>query len=249
MATALAQELRRLADKREDRPQGLPVGGGLGGQTGYAPADWSAQYANIYNALKQALDAAYEAQRGQYEAQLPEIKESYDAQRANVYANARLQALGNNEATAAMGLGGNAYQGPTSGYSESSRIADTNALRSAINAAGLQQRKAEEGVGRDIAQAGLSRDEQAAQMRAALEQAMVESMRSENQYAANYALQQAQYDEAVRQYNDKMESQRQQDAYAQAYRELQTYGRIVTPQAAAALGVSVGTRLRNIKRG
>jgi hypothetical protein len=213
----------------------------------YTPTDWSAQYAGIQQSLKDALNAQYAAQKAQYEAQLPQIKQSYDAQRGNVYANARVNALGNNEALAARGLAGNAYASPMTGYSETSRIAETNALRNALNAAGLQQRTAEEGVQQGITQAGLARDQQVATTGADLQRAMLAAMQQENQFAANYGLQEQQMQEAVRQHNEQMAYKQQEAAYDRALRELQLYGRIVTPEASQALGYPVGTNLNAVK--
>lgn len=213
----------------------------------YTPTDWTKQYGQITDSALAGLDAAYQAQKAQYEAQLPQIKQSYDAQRGNTYTNARLNALGNNEALAARGLAGNAYQAPMTGYSETSRVSESNALRNALNAAGLQQRQAEEQVQQGITQAGLSRDQQAAGVQNAIQQQMLQAMQQENQFAANYGLQQSAQQEAIRQYNENMALQQQQQAMSAAYQELNAFGRIVTQAAADALGYPVGTTLASLQ--
>lgn len=57
-----------------------------------------------------------------------------DTSFSDTYRTARVQALGNNEALAAMGLAGGAYDSARSGYSESSRVAGDNTLHTALSA-------------------------------------------------------------------------------------------------------------------
>ena len=227
--------------------------------------DWAAYYDQQYQAQLDALNAAYQAQVQQLQAQLPQIKQAYDTQRGQTYTNSRLSALGNNEAAASMGLAGNAYAGPQSGYSETSRISQTNALRNALNAANLQQTNTEQGVSDTITQAGFSRDQSAAEALASVNSQRASALQNQSQFDAQMAAEQAaqeeatrQYNEqmasqqaaqaeAIRQYNEQMAAQQAEAAYNQALTELSTFGMIKTQEAADALGVPIGTTLKSLQ--
>jgi len=242
----------------------------------YTPTDYTSLYNAILKAEQDAQNAQYQAQVGTLNAQLPVIDQTYDALRNKTYTNARLSALGNNETIAAKGLGGNAYTAPTSGYSETSRVAQDTSLRNALNAASLQQEKAKADVGTSITQAGLSNDQALASLAATTEQNKLSAVQSENQYAANYGLQEAAQAESTRQYNESLaqsekqnalslalqreqlaqaqkqfdtqmsETQKQQ-AISNAYTELSNFGMIKTAEAAVALGVPIGTTLTSMQ--
>lgn len=89
------------------------------------------------------IQRAYEAKEAALQAglktQLADIKQSSDENRSDVYTNSRLSAIGNNERLASQGLAGNLYTDPSSGQSETSRIAQNVALGNDINAANRQQ--------------------------------------------------------------------------------------------------------------
>ncbi len=234
MANALTDELDRLTN--------------AAGTAGYTPVDWTAYYDKQYQAKLDALNASYQAQKQQLQAQLPKIEQAYDAQRGNVYTGARRSALGNNEVLAAQGLAGNAYKAPTSGYAETSRVNQDTSMRNILNFANLQQQKAFNDIDTQIASAGVERDSQLAQALYEIEQSKLANIQGENQYASGYTLEQAAQQEAIRQYNEQMAMTNQQNALSQAYQELMTFGRIVTQAAADALGVKVGATLKQLKR-
>lgn len=83
-----------------------------------------------YDAQAQARAAALEQMLRMYDGQNALIGQQHDQAARDAYANARISAIGNNEALAAQGLAGGLYQNPTSGMSETSRVAQDNALRS-----------------------------------------------------------------------------------------------------------------------
>lgn len=94
-------------------------------------------YDNQLNAYKNALQSAYDSQAGANIQAQNKLKRQYDNSRSNVYTNARLSAIGNNERLAALGLAGNLYDYARSGTSETSRIAQDIAMRKSLS--GLDQ--------------------------------------------------------------------------------------------------------------
>lgn len=200
------------------------------------PIDWKARYGEILNSQIAAIEAKYAQQKADLEATLPKVKQSYDAQRANTYQNARIGAIGNNELLAARGLAGNAYGGPMSGTSETSRIGQDMSMRNALNAAGLQQRSAEEGINQNILNAGFTRDQATNEATAALNQEMLSAEQADAQWRAEYEAQQRAAEEQAR-----------QQSYNNAMNELYAFGKIVTQAAADALGYPIGTTLKKIK--
>ena len=202
----------------------------------YKPYDYTQNYDNIAKARKAALDSAYEAQAATINAQRPELENQYKNLRAQTYANARLSAIGNNEALAANGLAGNMYSNPTSGYSETSRIAENNALRNALANANQQQVLATTALDNQITQAGLARDQAYQNQLADLEAQRLNAAQAENQFAAQYNLN-------VQQANDAAAQQAKQNAL----NELQYFGKIISQAAADALGVPVGTTYNSMK--
>lgn len=208
----------------------------------YTPIDYTQTYDAMAQARRDALDAAYNQQVNELNAQLPEIKNTYDAQRNQTYRNARATALGNNEGLAARGLAGNAYTAPVTGYSETSRIAETNALRNALNALNLQQQGQENTIGKEIRQAGYSRDAALAEALANIEQNRIAAQQAENQFGANYNLN-------VWRAQQEQEQAAAEMAYEKAMNELQMFGRVMTKASANALGIPVGTTLAQYRGG
>ena len=143
-----------------------PVAGGTGGSyyggsysLPSAPSyDIGAAYDKSAEQYKAALDAAYNAQKAEIDAQAQKLGEQYDAIRNQAYVNARLNAIGNNEILAAKGLAGNLYQAPTSGASETSRIAQDIGMRNDINAATRQEQNERDSLALELLQAGYARD-------------------------------------------------------------------------------------------
>ena len=198
------------------------------------------QFDTIGNSYKDMYDSQYQAAVDQLNAQLPKIEQKYNTNRANIYSNARLNALGNNEQLAAQGLGGNAYSSPVSGYSELSRTTENNALRNALTRASLAQAGAEDDIQTQINQAGTNRDSAYAQALANLALQKLQAAQSERQFGANYNFN-------IEQAQQQMDYQKQQDALAQAQWEMSTYGAVRSKAAADALGVPVGTTLASLK--
>ena len=198
------------------------------------------QFDTIGSSYKDMYDAQYQAAVDQLNAQLPKIEQKYDTNRANIYSNARLNALGNNEQLAAQGLGGNAYSSPVSGFSELSRTSENNALRNALARASLAQSSAENDIQTQINQAGTNRDTAYAQAMANLALQKLQAAQSERQFGANYNFN-------VEQAQQQMEYQKKQDALAQAQWEMATYGAVRSQAAADALGVPVGTTLSSLQ--
>lgn len=129
-----------------------------GSYTSYTPA---ANY-DPYAAQKAQINAQFDMQKANLDAQAAQLADDYDRARGQAYVNARLGAIGNNERVASLGLAGNLYSGPQSGFSETSRIAENIAMRNAINDAALQEQAQLDEINREIAAAKLERDMQLA---------------------------------------------------------------------------------------
>ena len=91
-------------------------------------------YDNQLKSFKTALQSAYESQAAANISAQNKLKGQFDAARSNVYTNARLSAIGNNERLAALGLAGNIYDHARSGTSESNRIAQDISMRKSLSA-------------------------------------------------------------------------------------------------------------------
>ena len=141
-----------------------PAGGAYAGMSGgyslpsVPTYDIGAAYDSAAAQYKAALDAAYNAQKADIDAQAAKLDEQYNALRQQAYVNARLNAIGNNERMAAMGLAGNMYDGPLSGTSESSRVAENIGMRNDINAATRQEQSERDTLALELLQAGYTRD-------------------------------------------------------------------------------------------
>lgn len=103
-----------------------------------------------YDAQAQARAAALEQMLRMYDGQNALIGQQYDQAARDAYANARISAIGNNEALAAQGLAGGLYQNPISGMSETSRVAQDNALRSNLLSVQIARQQATQQVAQDI---------------------------------------------------------------------------------------------------
>lgn len=221
----------------------------------YTPINYDEYYDSIGNARKMALDAALLNQQQQLSAQDNALKGQYDDMRGQVYTGNRVSALGNNERMASLGLAGNAYAGPQSGYSETSRVTQDTAMQSALNAATRQQQGARDALSMQGNAAMLSRDQQLAGAMADLEAQKVSANTQQNQFMANLDAQNAALAESQRQYDattaasqEQFKIQQQQAsqaaALAKAQAELQIFGKVMTKETAAILGVPVGTKMR-----
>jgi len=176
-----------------------------------ASTEYSTLYETAADALMNAQNASYLSNVDSLNALMPQIKEDYDAARTDVYQNARLSAVRSNEALAALGLAENLKNDPKSGVSETSRIAENNALRSNINLLNADQLKQEAEIRQKIADAGYENDAVLAEI------------------LAQYAEQLAAYKEAAREYQLKVqeyeqglaefEYQKQQDEATNAFKQ------------------------------
>ncbi len=152
------------------------------------------------------------------------IQTTYRSNVTQAQTAARISALGQEEKLAAAGLsGGSAYAAPTSGYTETSRVAADNNLRSNLNTLAAERLQ----------------QEQAA--RTASSSEIAQARQSYENSVSDIQLQQAQAQ--INQYNTDRQFtyQQQTTAYEQAMQRWQTYG-VVLPADAAILGVAAGTR-------
>ena len=225
---------------------------------GVSQTDYSALYQNAAEALMNAQNAAYESRVAELKAELPAIAESYDDARGKAYRNAKLSAVSENEALAAMGLAGNLHQDAKSGVSESSRISADNALRENINLLNESQLRAEREVDQQISEAGAERDEKASEIMADYAAQLAEyqqvlkeeeQRRQEQEYARQQEekeyelkLRQQEYDQLKYQLQlQQIEEEKRQTEIQNALKEVDAFGRVMTQSAADALGVPVGT--------
>lgn len=141
-----------------------PAGGAYAGMSGgyslpsVPTYDIGAAYDSAAAQYKAALDAAYNAQKADIDAQAAKLWEQYNAIRSQAYTNARLNAIGNNEVLAAKGLAGNLYDSPVSGASETSRVNQDIGMRNDINAATRQEQSERDTLALELLQAGYTRD-------------------------------------------------------------------------------------------
>lgn len=194
---------------------------------GYKKYDYNAAYQQAEEEQRKAQDAAYNSAVEELKAQSDKLTGQYDAARQGVYKNALISAQGANEVMAANGL-------TSSGISETSNIRRQIALQSALNQANLQEQEQKDEIARKIIQAGYTRDQNMAQY---LAQAIIDRANSEaqeNQYAASYDFNAWQAQKDAEQYA-------QEFAYNKAINEVNIFGRIITKEAADALGLPIGT--------
>nr|DAI99738.1 MAG TPA: Adenosylhomocysteinase [Caudoviricetes sp.] len=120
--------------------------------------DIGAAYDRSAEQYKAALDAAYNSQKAGIDAQAKKLADQYNAVRSNAYTNARLNAIGNNEVMASLGLAGNMYKPPASGVSETSRVNQDIGMRNDINSATRQEQAERDNLALELLQAGYTRD-------------------------------------------------------------------------------------------
>jgi hypothetical protein len=120
--------------------------------------DIGSAYDKAASKYKSALDAAYELQEQQLNAQAEELSRQADTARSQAYVNARLDAVGNNEVLAAKGLAGNIYGESKSGVSETARIAEDVAMRNGINTVTNTETEQRNQIALKILEAGQTRD-------------------------------------------------------------------------------------------
>lgn len=200
----------------------------------YTPYDYAKAYEAAEKAQRAAEEAAYNQTKANLDAQAQKLGQQYTRERSNIYTNARVNAIGNNEAMAANGLAGGLYSSPTTGYSESSRIKQNLALQNSLNDANLQEQSARDDIALQIIDAGYTRDKNIAEYLAQQAINRANSEAAENQFGANYnfnAWQAAQ----------QAEQWAAEQAYTKAINEVNTFGKVMTKEAANTLGMAIGT--------
>jgi len=200
----------------------------------YKKYDYSGAYQQAQEQIKAAEDAAYQATKAELDQQAGKLGVQYDKLRGDIYKNARVSAIGNNEMLAAKGLAGGLYDTAKSGVSETSRISQDNTLRTNLANASLQEQQERDGIAQQIISLGYTRDKNIADRMADLILWKNEGDAGENQYEASYnynawnAAQQA-------------EMAQRQLALEKANAELATFGKVMTKETAQTLGVPIGT--------
>lgn len=182
----------------------------------------------LYRAAENQRLSAFQTAQAESQRRLQEsLRGIQTTHRSNVtqaQTAARISALGQEEKLAAAGLsGGSAYTAPTSGYTETSRVAADNNLRANLNTlatARMQQEQAARSTSSsEIAQARQNYETSAADIRLQMAQAQINQYNTDRQYTY----------------------QQQTTAYQQAMQRWEMYG-VVLPADAAILGVAAGTR-------
>ncbi len=272
--TTDAAERARLLKERQAKIDAMGLAGKVGSNE--AVSVWTQNYrpywissgeedselgvTGLYDAAAKARLQAFETARqaiGQrLQSQYADIEQSYRQGMTQADVNARRSALGNEEKLAALGLStGSAYGAPTSGYTETSRVAMDNAYRSDLNnlaAARLDARSAAAQSAADQ-EASLLSGYYNSEASAALQQAQaaLSQYNADRDYSISLAgltgylngmptmaYQQMQSDWALSQ--SQMQADAEQTAYERAVERWKTYG-YVLPADAALLGVAAGT--------
>ena len=186
----------------------------------YANApDISGMYSDIGRLIKGSSDAGLSNAKQQLYGQIPGVNQSFDALNAQAYTNARLSALGNNEALAAQGLAGNAYAGPQSGYSESSRVAQDAAMGNAINANNLARLNALQGIENQVGQATTAANAALLGQQGSLAQQQAQATQQESQFGRSLAETQAAREQQNNQWQQQFDYGKTQDAINNALNE------------------------------
>lgn len=171
-----------------------------------------------------AFQTAQQESLNRMQWNLKDIASSYRSSVTQAQNAARISALGQEEKLAAAGLsGGGMYTSPTTGYTETSRVAADNMLRSNLNKLSVQKLKAEQEArsnsAAEMAQATQSYNNGLADIKLQLAQSKIDQYNADRDYTYNI----------------------QKTAYEQAMARWETYG-VVLPADAAILGVKAGTR-------
>ena len=199
-----------------------------------------AQLQSLLSAPAYNAGAGYSAAGNNYQSQMNAIKEQYqqmaaqqeaaaraeaEQNRRQAYVNGRLSANQNNEQVAALGLGGNLYADPMSGYSETSRIAADNNMRTNINQVTLAEQNAINQIALKLMEQNAGLDMQTAQYLGSLELARLQAEQNAYQNSISNQLsvigQLMGYDQFNRQQSFTEEMQRAQLAIDQAQLALQ----------------------------
>ena len=193
----------------------------------YKKYDHNAAYQQAEAEQKKAQDAAYNSVVSELNSQSDKLSQQYDTARQGVYKNALISAQGAKETMAAQGL-------TSSGVSETSNIRRQIALQNTLNQANLQEQAQKDDIALKITQAGYTRDQNMAQYLAQTILNNANSEAQENQYASSYDFNAWQAQQETDRYATEF-------AYNKAMSEINTFGKIITQEAANALGLPIGT--------
>lgn len=259
-------ERARLLRERQAKIDALGLAGKVGSNE--AVSVWTENYrpywvsdgresglsvTGLYDAAAKARLEAFETARAaiaaRLEGQYDDIERSYRAGMTQADVNAKRSALGNEEKLAALGLSaGSAYAAPTSGYTETSRVAVDNAYRSDLNSLAetrLQARAAAAQAAADQ-ETGLLTGYYNSEAAAALAQAQSQmaQLNADRDYSISLAGLTGYLNGtptlAYQQAQSQMQAAGEQTAYERAVERWKLYG-YVLPADAALLGVAAGT--------
>lgn len=197
-------------------------GGGSSGRSSGVYDQAISEYNSAVAGLKEYL-TKYQADQN------AQIVQAYENARRQSYVNSRLDAIGNNEVLAAMGLSGNLYDSPQSGYTETARVAENLQMRNAIADANTQEQADVNALAIEMMKQNANLDMEAAQYFAQLriDQAKFQEQIRQADIANQTAVLQA----AIAQQNADRQYQLQLDQFAF---EQQQYADAQAAQAAAA---------------
>ena len=193
----------------------------------YQKYDYNADYEQAKKEQQKAQDAAYNSAVSELNAQSDKLSQQYDSARQQIYKNSLISAQGAREVMAARGL-------TSSGVSETSNIRRQIALQNSLNQANLQEQNQKNDIAQKIIQAGYTRDQNMAQYLAQAILSKGNAQAQEHQYAASYNFNAWQAQQEADRYQAEL-------SYNKAMNEVSTFGRIMTQEAADALGLPIGT--------
>lgn len=193
----------------------------------YQKYDYNADYEQAKQEQQKAQDAAYNSAVSELNAQSDKLSQQYDSARQQIYRNSLISAQGAREVMAARGL-------TSSGVSETSNIRRQIALQNSLNQANLQEQNQKNDIAQKIIQAGYTRDQNMAQYLAQAILSKGNAQAQEHQYAASYDFNAWQAQQEADRYQMEF-------SYNKAMNEVSTFGRIITQEAADALGLPIGT--------
>ena len=193
----------------------------------YQKYDYNADYEQAKQEQQKAQDAAYNSTVSELNAQSDKLSQQYDSARQQIYKNALISAQGAREVMAARGL-------TSSGVSETSNIRRQVALQNSLNQANLQEQNQKNDIAQKITQAGYTRDQNMAQYLAQAILSKSNAQAQEHQYAASYDFNAWQAQQEAERYQTEF-------SYNKAMNEVNTFGKIITQEAADALGLPIGT--------
>lgn len=181
-------------------------------QGGYNTSGYNSIGAD-YSARMDSIRSQYQQMAAQQEAA---ARAEAEQNRRQAYVNGRLSANRNNEQIAALGLGGNLYDNAMSGYSETSRIAADNNMRTNINQVTLAEQNAINEIALKLMEQNATLSMQEAQQLASIQ--LQAQQAAQSAYEANISSQLSAlgYLGNLEQFNSNMAYQRERDAIEDA---------------------------------